>query len=416
MFRPVALYIGLRYTRAKRRNHFISFISLASMIGIALGVTVLITVLSVMNGFDDEIKHRVFDMARQVTVSRYDGVLPDWQTLQQQLANQPNIIAIAPFVNGQGILTSQGASQPILVTGVSPGEEAQVSQLPSKIVEGSLSALQPGQFGIVMGEKLADQLGLKIGDRVPLFVPKASVTPAGMTVRFKRFILVGLFNVGGGFGFDTGMVMINLQDAQVLYELDNNVSGLRLKVPDLYAAPKVANELQKTLADQYTVSDWTQEYGTFFKAIRMEKSMMFFILVLIIAVAAFNLVSSLVMIVTDKRSEIAILRTLGASPREIMATFMVQGSVIGIVGTLLGVVGGVLLALNATAIVAHLQQLLHVQFISENVYFIDFLPSHLQWSDVWRIGGIALVLSLIATLYPAWQAARTQPAEALRYE
>ncbi|MGB6977421.1 MAG: lipoprotein-releasing ABC transporter permease subunit [Gammaproteobacteria bacterium] len=416
MFRPVALYIGLRYTRAKRRNHFISFISLASMIGIALGVTVLITVLSVMNGFDEEIKHRIFDMARQVTVSTYDGVLPQWQTLQRQLARFPNIVAVAPFVNGQGILTNQGVSQPILVTGVLPNEETQVSQLPSKMVQGFLSALRPGEFGIVIGKNLAQQLGLKIGDKVPLFVPKASVTPAGMIVRFKRFTIVGLFNVGGGFGFDTGMAMINLQDAQVLYELGDSVSGLRLKVPDLYTAPKVASKLQNSLSEQYTVSDWTQEYGTFFKAIRMEKSMMFFILVLIIAVAAFNLVSSLVMIVTDKRSEIAILRTLGASPREIMATFMVQGCIIGIVGTLLGVIGGVLLALNATTIVAHLQDLLHVQFISANVYFIDFLPSHLQWSDVWRISVIALALSLLATLYPAWQAARTQPAEALRYE
>jgi lipoprotein-releasing system permease protein len=416
MFRPVALYIGLRYTRAKRRNHFISFISLASMIGIALGVAVLITVLSVMNGFDEEIKHRLFDMARQVTVSRYDGTLPKWQILQQRLAHSPNVVAVAPFVNGQGILTHQGISQPIVVAGVLPQEETRVSQLPSKIVEGSWGALQPGQFGIVIGAQLAQQLDLKIGDKVPLFVPKASVTPAGMTVRFKRFTVVALFNVGGGFGFDTGMAMINLRDAQVLYELGDSVTGLRLKVPDLYVAPQVANDLQKNLPEQYTVSNWTQEYGTFFKAIRMEKSMMFFILILIIAVAAFNLVSSLVMIVTDKRSEIAILRTLGASPREIMATFMVQGCIIGVVGTLLGVIAGVLLALNATAIVAHLQELLHVQFISPNVYFIDYLPSHLQWSDVGRISVIALALSLLATLYPAWQAARTQPAEALRYE
>jgi lipoprotein-releasing system permease protein len=416
MFRPVALYIGLRYTRAKRRNYFISFISLASMIGIALGVMVLITVLSVMNGFDEEIKHRVFDMARQVTVSRYDGVLPQWQTLQRQLSSAPNVVAVAPFVNGQGILTNQGASQPIMVTGVMPAEETKVSQLPAKIVQGSLSALQPGQFGIVIGEKLAQQLGLKIGDKVPLFVPKASVTPAGMNIRFKRFTIVGLFNVGGGFGFDTGTAMINMRDAQVLYELGDSVSGLRLKVPDLYAAPKVAASLQNTLSDQYVVSDWTEEYGSFFKAIRMEKSMMFFILVLIIAVAAFNLVSSLVMIVTDKRSEIAILRTLGASPREIMTIFMVQGCIIGIIGTLLGVIGGVVLALNATSIVAHLQELLHVQFVSASIYFIDYLPSHLQWADVWRISVIALALSLLATIYPALQAARTQPAEALRYE
>lgn len=416
MFRPLALYIGLRYTRAKRRNHFVSFISLVSMLGIALGVTVLITVLSVMNGFDFQIRNRLFDMAQQVTIGNFTGPLPDWQDVAQEVAKYPNVVAVAPFVNGQGMLVSDGQSAPVLVKGVDPDQEVKVSQLPNKMVQGSFSSLKPAAFNIVMGQTLAESLGVGVGDKVTLLTPQASISPIGVLPRFKRFTLTGLYKVGGGFGLDTSVAFINLQDAQALYGLGDAVSGLRLKVSDLYIAPRVANAIQTGFQQQYLVTNWTDEYGDYFKAIKLEKTMMFFILVLIVAVAAFNLVSSLVMIVTDKRPEIAILRTLGASPKTVMAIFMVQGCMVGIVGTVLGLIGGIILALNAPAIVSGIQNLFHVQFISSSVWLIDYLPSKLQWSDVWHVCIIALLLSLIATLYPAWQAARTQPAEALRYE
>lgn len=418
MFRPLPLYIGLRYTRAKRRNHFVSFISLVSMLGIALGVTVLITVLSVMNGFDYEIRHKLFDMTEQVTVTDFTGSLANWQNLAAKIRAYPDVTGIAPYVSGQGMLTMQGLTSPVLVKGIDPNEENKVSQIYTKMVQGSFTTLTPGSFNIIMGEKLADSLGLNLGDKVILFVPQGtSVTPIGIIPRLKRFTLTGIFNVGGGFGYvDTGIAFINIQDGQALYSLGSNITGLRLKVKDLYAAPKVTTELQQGLQQQFLVSNWTEQYADFFKTLEMEKTMMFFILVLIVAVAAFNLVSSLVMIVTDKQPEIAILRTLGASPRDILGIFMVQGCAVGFIGTLAGLVGGILLALNATQLVSMIQNIFHVQFVSSNVYLVNYLPSRLEWSDVWHVCIIALLLSLIATLYPAWQAARTQPAEALRYE
>ncbi len=417
MFRPFSLYVGLRYTRAKRRNHFVSFISMVSMLGIALGVAVLITVLSVMNGFDYQIQHRIFDMAQQVTVSNFTGPLSNWQDLETKVAKYPDVTAVAPFINGQGLINSNGQTTPVLVRGVLPEQELKVSTLNSKMVQGSFNDLKPGGFGIIIGQLLADNLGVGMGDKIVLITPQASVTPVGLLPRFKRFTVVGLFKLNGnGLGIDSGIGFVNLQDAQALYNMDDNVSGLRIRVNNLYSAPKVTTELQSGLNQAYLVSNWTDEYSAYFKAIRMEKTMMFFILVLIIAVAAFNLVSSLVMIVNDKRPEIAILRTLGASPRSIMTIFMVQGCLVGLIGTALGVLGGILLASNATQIVNDVQQLMHVQLISSSVYFVDYLPSRLEWRDVINIGIIAIVLSLVATIYPAWTASRTQPADALRYE
>jgi lipoprotein-releasing system permease protein len=415
MFRPVPLYVGLRYTRAKRRNHFISFISLVSMLGIALGVAVLITVLSVMNGFDFEIRDRIFGMAQQVAISNYQQQIPNWQKLQAKVAQFPNVTGVAPFVNGQAMLANMGSARPVLLTGVLPHEESKVSHMETKMVLGSFTDLKPGKFGILLGQELADSLGLVVGDKVTVLTTDVTVSPLGVMPQYKRFTVVGIFHVGGGFHIDEGAAFIEMHDAQKLFKLQQDISGLRLKVTDLYAAPQVTEQLQKILPN-YLVGNWTQQYGPFFKAIKMEKTMMFIILLLIIAVAAFNLVATLVMVVTDKRSEIAILRTLGASPRTIMAIFMVQGSIIGVVGTLLGVVGGILLALNAPDLVAGLQKLLHMEFISSSVYFIDYLPSRLEWKDVWQISVVALLMSLVATLYPAWQASRTQPAEALRYE
>jgi lipoprotein-releasing system permease protein len=418
MFRPVALFVGLRYTRAKRRNHYISFISLASMLGIGLGVTVLITVLSVMNGFDHEIRERIFSMANQVSISSFEpGGISDWQKLSAQVQGFKDVRGVAPYVQGQAMLSNMGTVQPVLVSGILPEQEAHVSQLYKKVVAGSFSALQQGANGIVLGRTLANNLGLELGDKVNVIIPEASVTPLGIIPRYKRYNLVGIFEAGGGFKLDVAVAYLYLGDAQKLYKLGDNVTGLRLKVSELYAAPRVTDDLiDKLSSSHYFVSNWTDEYGSFFQAIRMEKTMMFVILVLIIAVAAFNLVSSLVMVVTDKRAEIAILRTLGASPGSIMATFMVQGCVVGVVGTLMGLVGGVLLAYNVTFLVEKLQNLLQTKFINSNIYFINYLPSRLDWGDVSEIALIALCMALVATIYPAWTAARTQPAEALRYE
>ena len=416
MFRPVSLFIGLRYTRAKRRNHFISFISLVSMLGIALGVAVLITVLSVMNGFDYQIRHRIFGMARQVTVSSLANTLQNWQSLEKKVANYSGVVAVSPFVGGQGMLNNAGLTQAVYVYGIQPQRESTVSELARKMVSGSLRNLKPSNFGIVLGQQLAQNLGVIVGNKIRLLIPAVAITPVGMIPRFKTFTVVGIFHVGSGFYFDSRLAFINLHDAQVLYQLGDKITGLQLKIKDVLAAPQFSQRLNTHLKNKYFISDWTSQFGALFKAIAMEKTMMFLILLLIIAVAAFNLVSGLVMVVADKRADIAIMRTLGATPRMIMATFMVQGSVVGIVGTLLGLGGGVLLALNATAIVNFIQQLFHVRFLSERIYFINFLPSRIDWSDVWHICIIALVMSLIATLYPAWRAAKTQPAEALRYE
>lgn len=415
MFRPVSLFIGLRYTRAKRRNHFISFISLVSMLGIALGVAVLITVLSVMNGFDYEIRHRIFDVANQVSVTNYIGAISEWPAVNKKITQNPNVIAASPFVSGQGMILRGSVANPVLVTGIVPNKEATVSNMQANLVAGSFDLLKPKKFNVIIGQSLAASLGVGVGDKIILLIPQASASPMGVMPRSRQFNIVGIFHVEGNFNYDRGMIYTHMQDAQALYQLQNNITGFRLKVNDLYAAPAIAQALQQTLGDSYYVSDWTEEWGPFFKMVRMEKTTMFIILLLIIVVAAFNLVSSLVMVVTDKRAEIAILRTLGATPRTIMSTFIVQGFVVSLIGVLFGILGGILLALNATNIVTSIQHLFHVDFVA-SVFYIDYLPSRLVWSDVWQISLIAVFLSLFATLYPAWQASRVQPAEALRYE
>jgi len=416
MYRPLSLYIGLRYTRAKRRNHFISFIGLVSMLGITVGVAALITVLSVMNGFDEQIKDRVFSMAFQVTLSTFDNQLPDWKKVDKSLDHFPGIEASAPYIFGQGMLTHEDQTHPALVFGVLPEEEKNISALPQKIIAGSLSALKPGSFGIVLGEELAANLGVSLGDSVTLIAPVGAITPMGMIPRFKRFTVVGLFNAGRGFGFDSDYSFIHLKDAQVLYQMGDAVSGLRFKLNDLYQAPSIADKLIAFLPPSYIVGNWTVQYGAFFQAIALEKTMMFIVLSLIILVAAFNLVASLVMVVTDKQSDIAILRTLGATPKDILKIFMVQGSVIGCVGTFTGLLSGLLLASNVTHIVSWLQGLLGVNVLASSAYYVDYLPSKIQMSDVLFTCGLALLMSLLATLYPAWRASKIQPAEALRYE
>lgn len=416
MFKPAAIFIGLRYTRAKRRNHFISFISLTSMLGIALGVMTLITVLSVMNGFDREIKKRVFSMVPPITISSLTGYLSEWSSLQKTLQQSPEVINTAPFVNGEALLTFGSQVAPVLLNGILPEQEKNITEISNKIVNGKFTALKPGQFNILLGEELAKRLNVSLGDKVVVVTPQMSLTLAGVVPRFKRFTIVGIFNAGSGFGFDAGLAFTHLQDAQKLYGSGNLVTGLHVSIQDVFAAPVIAKHLAAILSPGAYISDWTDQFGAYFHAVRLEKTMMFFILMLIIAVAAFNLVSTLVMVVNDKQADIAILRTLGAKPQMIMAIFIVQGAIIGLVGTLLGMISGVWLTWHVTEIVNWIQRSFQVELLSANVYFVNYLPSELLWTDVAKISLTALALSLLATIYPAWRASCLHPVEALRYE
>ncbi|BBP01483.1 lipoprotein-releasing ABC transporter permease subunit [Sulfuriferula nivalis] len=413
--KPYELFIGLRYTRAKRRNHFISFISLISMLGIALGVAALITVLSVMNGFQDELRNRILGVAAHIEITGFDNTLADWQSVATQSKKVPEVQATAPFVAGQGLLAYGEAVQGTMVRGIVPEAEDSVADIGRKMKLGKLSSLRAGEWGIVLGADLARNLGVQMGDKVTLITPQGQVTPAGMVPRLKQFTVVGIFQIGM-YEYDAGLALIAMPDAQKLFRLGDSVSGVRLKIADLYRAPQVAVTLSKSLIGDYYIRDWTQSHSNFFRAVQMEKRVMFVILLLIVAVAAFNIVSTLVMVVTDKQADIAILRTLGASPMSIMKIFMVQGAVIGIVGTALGLIAGILLALNIGVVVPFIEHTFGVQFLSADVYQISELPSKLDWHDVSVIAGVSLVLSWLATLYPSWRASRTNPAEALRYE
>lgn len=412
----LATKIALRYVRAKQRTHFISFMSAIAFIGIALGVMVLITVLSVMNGFDQQIRSRILVMVPQITVTGWGGELSHWQSLSQKLEKNPkfSIVATAPLIQSQAMLSANGNNGYAMINGIDPSKTAQVSPLGKHMLSGSLKDLKPGHFNIILGKSLAESLGVTVGDKITLITPKTSLTPAGIMPRLKQFTVSGLFSIG--YQFDNGYAFINLKDAQVLYQMKSAITGLQLKLTDLYLAPHVSQLISDDLNGPYTAYDWTYSNSNFFKALKMEKTMMFFILMLIIAVAVFNMLSSLVMMVTDKQSDIAILRTVGASKWLIMRIFMIQGTLIGLIGTLLGVILGVLLSWNVTPIVNAIQSLFHVQFLSASVYFIDFVPSEIIWSDVLHVTLIALVLSFLATLYPAYRAACVQPAEALRYE
>ncbi|WP_415034837.1 lipoprotein-releasing ABC transporter permease subunit [Azonexus sp.] len=412
---PYELLIGLRYTRAKRRNHFISFISLISMAGIGLGVAALIVVLSVMNGFQKELRTRILGVASHIQITGIDGGLSNWPALAEQAKRHPEVLKAAPFVQSQGMFSVDGGVKGALIRGIEPELEDGVADFRQHITSGSLDALQPGAFGVVLGGDLARSLKVFVGDKLTLIAPQGTVTPAGVVPRVRAFKVVGIFEVGM-YEYDSGLALIHLQDAQRLYQMGDTVSGVRLKVEDLFAAPRIARELATMIdADAY-LHDWTKSHANFFRAVQIEKTMMFIILSLIVAVAAFNLVSTLVMAVTDKQADIAILRTLGARPRSIMAVFMVQGALVGMIGLVLGVVGGVALALNIDVVVPAIEKLLGVHFLAKDVYYISDLPSDLQWGDVWGVIVIAFVLSLLATLYPSWRAARVNPAEALRYE
>ena len=409
--RPLALYIGLRYTRAKRRRHFISFISLASMIGITLGVAVLITVLSVINGFDYEIRSRFFSVAPEVTVQAPTDIPLN---VQNKINSLPSVVASAPFVLGIAMLSTDTGVTGIHVLGIQPEEEAKISKLSQTMESGHLNTLQPGQYNIILGHKLAEQIDLRVGDKVTLFVPQPINTPAGLYPRARRFTISGVFNTHAGFGFDTGLAYIDQTDAMKLFP--QGEKGWHVKIKDIYQAPSVSKQLEQILPSSFLITDWTESYGSLFRALAMEKTMMFVILLLIVAVAAFNLVATLVMIVNDKQADIAILRTLGASPQTIMLIFIIQGAIVGLIGVIIGVVLGIILALNATALVNWLQHLFHMQIVKESVYFLNFLPSRLSGYDVVKVSLVAFGMAVLATIYPAIIAFRTQPAEALRYE
>ncbi len=409
------LFIGLRYTRAKRRNHFISFISLISMCGIALGVAALIVVLSVMNGFQKELRTRILGVASHVQISGPGGELAAWQQAADQAAQHPQVRAAAPYVAAQGMLSFDQTVRGALVRGILPDAEEKVADFNQYMRGGSMQVLKPGEFGIVLGAELARALQVFIGDKVTLIAPQGLVTPAAILPRLKQFKVVGLFEVGM-YEYDSGLALVHLADAQALYRMEDRVSGVRLKLDDLFAAPRVARELLSRVEGDVRITDWTRSHANFFRAVQIEKNVMFIILLLIVAVAAFNIVSTLVMAVTDKESDIAILRTLGASPGSIMQVFIVQGALIGVIGLALGLAGGVALALNIDVVVPAIERLFNTQFLAKEVYYISELPSDLQWRDVGVIAAVSFVLTLLATLYPSWRASRVNPAEALRYE
>jgi lipoprotein-releasing system permease protein len=415
MHLPFEAFIGLRYLRARRRNSFISFISLVSILGIALGVAALIIVLSVMNGFQKEIRDRILSAASHIEVSSVEGQISNWPQLAATIAREPRVLATAPFVNAQGLLAASGSVRGAVVRGVDPAAESRVVSIGRHMLFGRLDALAPGRFGIVIGAELARQLGVGVGDKVTLITPEGNVTPAGMMPRLKQFTVVGVFKLNM-YELDASLAMISLRDAQVLFRMGDQVSGVRVRLDDVLAAPQVKQTLSAHLSSNAVVTDWTDANANYFRAVQIEKRMMTIILTLIVAVAAFNLVSTLVMVVTDKQADIAILRTLGASPGSIMTIFTIQGAVSGVLGTLSGVLGGVLVAYNLDPIVGLIEHITGGKLLSAQVYMIDYLPSDVQLGDVGMITGISLLLALFATVYPSWRAARTQPAEALRYE
>ncbi|MBW8458996.1 MAG: lipoprotein-releasing ABC transporter permease subunit [Thiobacillus sp.] len=412
---PFELLIGLRYTHAKRRNHFISFISVVSMAGIALGVMALIVVLSVMNGFQEELRTRILGVAAHLEISGPADRLADWRGVLAQAKQNKEVLSGAPFVNAQGMLANGDLVRGAVIRGVLPELEAQVADFSRFMKAGKLTDLQAGEFGVILGGELARVLNVYPGDKLVLLTPQGNITPAGVMPRVKQFIVTGIFEAGM-FEYDSGLALIHLQDAQKLLRLDEDVSGVRLKLNELFRAPFVTQELSQSLAGHYYLTDWTKSHANFFRAVAIEKRMMFLILLLIVAVAAFNIVSTLVMAVTDKQSDIAILRTLGARPGSIMKIFIVQGAFIGVFGTLLGLASGVLLALNLETVVPIIERMAGMDLFPADVYYINELPSKLVWGDVAIIAGISLLISLIATLYPSWRASRINPAEALRYE
>ena len=415
MIRPLELAIGLRYTRAKRRNRFISFISAVSMLGIALGVVALVSTISVMNGFESELRTRILGMVAHATISGVGEDLQDWQHAVAVAQQDPRVLGASPYVEREALL-SGGRSQGALLRGIEPALEPAVSTVGQKMKVGSIDDLEPGKFRILLGTELAMMLGVEMGDSVTVLVPEARSTPVGVVPQMKRFTVAGLFEVGMQ-EYDMQLAIIHMADAQRLLRMGDGVTGVRLRLTDMFQAWNVARDLADDIGEYYRIRDWSRDHANFFRAIQMEKSVMFVILSLIVAVAAFNLVSSLIMLVTDKQADIAILRTLGLSPGSVMAVFVVQGTLIGISGIALGIVGGVILTENLNAIMHVIEAIVGFELMPADVYYISGgVPTDLRIDNILAVAGIAFGMCMVATLYPAWRASRTDPAAALRYE
>ena len=415
MFGRFEWRVGLRYTRAKRRNHFISFISLISVAGITLGVAALIIVLSVMNGFQKEVRERILSVVSHVEISGPEQRLQRWPELLAELEKKPGVVGSAAYVESQGLLSAAGKVKGVMVRGIDPAREGQVADFASHMVAGRLNALQGGGFGVVIGRAMADELGVAVGGKLTLITPQGQMSPAGLLPRLKQFTVVGIFRMDM-YEYDSGLALLHMQDAQKLFRLGEDVSGIRLKLKDLFEAPYFVQTLQVNTPTPAFVNDWTRSHANYFQAVALEKRMMFIILTVIVMVAAFNLVSTLVMVVTDKQSDIAILRTMGATPGAIMRIFLIQGCIVGLLGTAMGVILGLCVALNIDVIVPFIENLIGSRLLPGDIYVITKLPAEVQWNDVLHITGVSLVLSFLMTLYPSWRAARVLPAEALRYE
>ena len=415
MFRPVSLFVGLRYTRSRRRNHFISFISLFSALGIALGVIALITVLSVMNGFHKEVRDRILGMASHGDIQALNGHLNDWPKALEQAKLHSRVLGAAPYIEGQAMLTHRKAVSGAIVRGILPKQEPDVVDVGEHMLAGSLNDLVAGQYRIILGNELALFLGVSLGDKVTLVVPQTTVTIAGSMPRMKRFIVGGIFEVGMG-EYDRGIAMIHMSDAAKLLRMGDAVTGVRIRINDVWEAREVSLQLANQMSGLYRVLNWTDYHRNFFAALEMEKRMIGLLLFLIVVIGAFNIISTLVMMVVDKQSDIAIMKTFGASPGLILRIFVVQGATLGAVGTLAGLVLGLALALNVEQVVAAIEQMFGMQFIDSSVYYISKLPSDVQTADVVLVTVGSFLMSLLMTLPPAWRAYRTEPAEALRYE
>ncbi len=415
MFHPLSLFVGLRYTRSRRRNHFISFISGFSSLGIALGVIALITVLSVMNGFHKEIRDRILGMASHGDVQALDGRLEDWPAALALASEHPRVLGAAPYVEAQAMLSHRREVSGAIVRGVLPSMEPDVVDVAEHMRVGSLDDLKPQGFGIILGNELAIKLGANLGDKVTVVVPQMTVTITGSMPRLKRFTVVGVFEVGMN-EYDSGVAMIHMQDAAKLLRMGDSVTGVRVRLDDVWAAREVSLQLANRMEGLYRVLNWTDYHRNFFAALEMEKRMMGLLLFLVVVIAAFNIISTLVMMVVDKRSDIAILKTFGASPGLVMRIFVVQGAALGAAGTFLGTLFGLLLAYNVDEVVASVEKALGIHFIDPSIYYISQLPSDVQFADVLLVSGGSFLLSLLMTLYPAWRAFKTEPAEALRYE
>lgn len=410
------LFIGGRYLRSSRGNRFISFISTISMVGVAIGVAVLIVVLSVMNGFESELRHRILSLTSHATISAFGVGLPDWRDTANRIAVSPEVVASAPYIEEQGLLIGNDESSGAMVIGVLPDQERKVSSIADKMASGAFADLVPGEYGIILGAELAKALDVTVGGRVVLVTSMRSTTPAGVMPRWRAFKVVGTFSAGM-YEYDRNLAYVHLEDAARLYRMGEKVTGLRLQLVDMFNAPRVVRSLALSLGGEgYYIDDWTRKHENFFRSIQLTKTVMFIILLLVVGVAAFNIVSTLVMAVKEKQADIAILRTMGAAPRSILTIFVTQGTAIGMIGTIAGIALGVLISFNLESLVHGLEHLLGTQFMDAQVYYMSDLPAVVQWADVAKISVTAFGLCCLSTLYPAWRAARTQPARALRHD